>query len=244
MSGDDTFIARWSRLKQQAAEERKNARAGTEAESRQTHWADDERAEEAEGRSGHAPAKPVEAEPPFDVTSLPPLESIVADTDIRAFLQKGVPPALTRAALRRAWTADPAIRDFIEMAENQWDFTDPTSIPGFGPLQATDNVRQLVEQALGNLPGAPEAPDAPPAAPDAGAPERSPDAIAQAEAAAGALPVEADAGASVVRVQLAASPEGSDNLGTLPVAALQQPEPEPQVVNGPRRKGHGRATPR
>ena len=178
------------------------------------------------------------------MTSLPPLESIVADTDIRAFLQKGVPPALTRAALRRAWTADPAIRDFIEMAENQWDFTDPTSIPGFGPLQATDNVRQLVEQALGNLPGAPEAPDAPPAAPDAGAPERSPDAIAQAEAAAGALPVEADAGASAVRVQLAASPEGSDNLGTLPVAALQQPEPEPQVVNGPRRKGHGRAMPR
>ena len=244
MSGDDTFIARWSRLKQQAAEERKKSRTGTEAESRQTLRADDERAEEAEARSGYAPVKPVEAVPPFDVTSLPPLESIVADTDIRAFLQKGVPPALTRAALRRAWTADPAIRDFIEMAENQWDFTDPTSIPGFGPLQATDNVRQLVEQALGNLPGAPEAPDAPPAAPDAGAPERSPDAIAQAEAAAGALPVEADAGASAVRVQLAASPEGSDNLGTLPVAALQQPEPEPQVVNGPRRKGHGRAMPR
>jgi hypothetical protein len=244
MSGDDTFIARWSRLKQQAAEERKKSRTGTEAESRQTLRADDERAEEAEARSGHAPVKPVEAEPPFDVTSLPSIESIVADTDIRAFLQKGVPPALTRAALRRAWTADPAIRDFIEMAENQWDFTDPTSIPGFGPLQATDNVRQLVEQALGNLPGAPEAPDAPPAVPDAGAPERNPDAIAQAEAAADALPVEADAGASAVRVQLAASPEGSDNLGTLPVAALQQPEPEPQVVNGPRRKGHGRAMPR
>ena len=241
MSGDDTFIARWSRLKQQAAEERKKSRTGTEAESRQTLREDDERAEEAEARSGHAPAKPVEAEPPFDVTSLPPIESILADTDIRAFLQKGVPPALTRAALRRAWTADPAIRDFIEMAENQWDFTDPTSIPGFGPLQATDNVRQLVEQALGNLP---EAPDAPPAAPDAGAPERSPDAIAQAEAAAQALPVEARAGASAAHMQLAALPEGSDNLDTPPVAALQQPEPEPQVVNGPRRKGHGRAMPR
>src|SRR6185437_10157427 len=207
MSGDDTFIARWSRLKQQAAEERKKSRTGTEAESRQTLRADDERAEEAEARSGHAPVKPVEAEPPFDVTSLPSIESIVADTDIRAFLQKGVPPALTRAALRRAWTADPAIRDFIEMAENQWDFTDPTSIPGFGPLQATDNVRQLVEQALGNLPGAPEAPDAPPAVPDAGAPERNPDAIAQSEAAAQALPVDAHAGASAAHMQLAALPE-------------------------------------
>jgi Protein of unknown function (DUF3306) len=244
MSGDDTFIARWSRLKQQVAEEKKNSRTGTEAESRQILRAADERAEGAEARSGHAPAKPVEAEPPFDVTSLPSIESIVADTDIRAFLQKGVPPTLTRAALRRAWTADPAIRDFIEMAENQWDFTDPTSIPGFGPLQATDNVRQLVEQALGNLPGAPEAPDAPPAAPDAGAPECSPDAIAQAEATAEAPPVEVRAGASAVRRQLSGLPEASDNLDTPPVAALQQPEPEPQAVDGPRRKGHGRAMPR
>jgi Protein of unknown function (DUF3306) len=244
MSGDDTFIARWSRLKQQAAEERKKSRTGTEAESRQTLRGDDERTEKAEARPGHAPVKSVEAEPPFDVTSLPSIESIVADTDIRAFLQKGVPPALTRAALRRAWTADPAIRDFIEMAENQWDFTDPTSIPGFGPLQATDNVRQLVEQALGNLPEAPDAqPDAPPAAPDAGAPERSPDAIAQAEAAADALPVDTHAGASTP-MQLVALREVSDNLDTPPVAALQQPEPEPQVVNEPRRKGHGRAMPR
>lgn len=244
MSGDDTFIARWSRLKQQAAEERKSSRTGTEAESRQTLREDDERAEKAEAQSGHAPVKSVEAEPPFDVTSLPPIEFILADTDIRAFLQKGVPPALTRAALRRAWTADPAIRDFIEMAENQWDFTDPTSIPGFGPLQATDDVRQLVQQALGNLPGAPEAPDDPPATPDAATPERSPDTIAQAEAAADILPVGAHAEASAAHMQLAALPEGSDNLDTPPVAALQQPEPELQVVNGPRRKGHGRAMPR
>ena len=37
--------------------------------------------------------------------------SITAATDIRAFLAPGVPAELTRAALRRAWTADPAIRD-------------------------------------------------------------------------------------------------------------------------------------
>jgi hypothetical protein len=82
---------------------------------------------------------------------LPPIHSITAGSDIKAFLQAGVPKDLTRAALRRAWTADPAIRDFIGLAENQWDFTDPAAIPGFGPLEATDNVRQLVAQAMGRL---------------------------------------------------------------------------------------------
>jgi hypothetical protein len=89
----------------------------------------------------------------LDPATLPPIESILADSDIRAFLQKGVPAELTKAALRRAWAADPAIRDFIGLAENQWDFTDPTAIPGFGTLEATgDTVRQLVAQALGELP--------------------------------------------------------------------------------------------
>ena len=78
-----------------------------------------------------------------------------AGSDIRAFLQSGVPADLTKAALRRAWTTDPAIRDFIGIAENQWDFTDPTSIPGFGPLQAGDDIGQLVAQAMGKLPDAP-----------------------------------------------------------------------------------------
>jgi TorA maturation chaperone TorD len=33
---------------------------------------------------------------------------------------------------------DPAIRDFIGIAESQWDFNDPTAMPGFGPLRAND----------------------------------------------------------------------------------------------------------
>jgi hypothetical protein len=82
----------------------------------------------------------------FDLASLPPIDSIGAGTDIRAFLQSGVPAELAKAALRRAWTADPAIRDFIGLAENQWDFTDPSAIPGFGPLQATENARAIGAQ--------------------------------------------------------------------------------------------------
>ena len=45
-----------------------------------------------------------------------------------------MPAELTRAALRRAWVSDPAIRDFIGIAENQWDFNDPEAIPGFVSL--------------------------------------------------------------------------------------------------------------
>ena len=55
---------------------------------------------------------PVEAapKPEFDLASLPSLDSITAATDIRAFLGPGVPKELARAALRRAWSIDPASR--------------------------------------------------------------------------------------------------------------------------------------
>jgi hypothetical protein len=86
-----------------------------------------------------------------DLHHLPPIESIVANTDIRGFLQSRVSAELTRAALRQAWTSDPAIRDFIGIAENQWDFNDPDSIPGFGALHETDNVPALLQQALGSF---------------------------------------------------------------------------------------------
>ena len=86
---------------------------------------------------------------PFDPESLPSIDAITVDTDIRAFLRYGVPAELARAALRRVWTSDPAIRDFIGIAENQWDFNDPDAIPGFGPLPVTGNMADLVAQVFG-----------------------------------------------------------------------------------------------
>jgi uncharacterized protein DUF3306 len=94
------------------------------------------------------PAADASAAPAFDPASLPAIESIVADSDIRQFLQAQVPEELTRAALRSAWTADPAIRDFVGIAESQWDFNDHTAMAGFGPLDATS---YLLAQALGSL---------------------------------------------------------------------------------------------
>jgi hypothetical protein len=144
MSEPENFVARWSRLKRKtdrAAEAEADAQQEAAAAGSQTGAKD-------------GPADASAAEPPapgFDPASLPPIESITAETDIRAFLQSGVPAELTRAALRRVWTTDPAIRDFIGIAENQWDFTDPTAMPGFGPLEPTDDVRKLVAQAMGKL---------------------------------------------------------------------------------------------
>ena len=84
----------------------------------------------------------------FDPASLPSLDSIVGDTDIQPFLHGAVPTELTRAALRKAWAADPAIRDFIGIAENQWDFNDQACIPGFGPLEAADYLATRALQTL------------------------------------------------------------------------------------------------
>jgi hypothetical protein len=96
------------------------------------------------------PSAEVASKPEFDLASLPSLDSITAATDVRAFLSPGVPNELARAALRRAWSADPAIRDFKGLAENDWDFTDPAAMPGFGALPEGYDVKKLVAQIFGD----------------------------------------------------------------------------------------------
>src|SRR5262249_54501811 len=111
----------------------------------------DERASDAQPQADSIAAAPREkSETEIDLASLPPIESIVAGTDITAFLRAGIPAELTRAALRRAWAADPAIRDFVGLSENSWDFTAPGGVPGFGPLSAEDSSR-LLSQFSGQL---------------------------------------------------------------------------------------------
>src|SRR5450432_2699232 len=139
MTSPENFVSRWARLKSESDTEPKTelvghgprvvASVGTETPSMQQQ---NETVDE-----------------PFDPASLPSIEAITVDTDIRGFLQSRVPAELTRAALRQAWASDPAIRDFVGIAENQWDFNDANAIPGFGPLLESDNVPGLLAQALG-----------------------------------------------------------------------------------------------
>ena len=158
MSEPENFIARWSRRKRDAAQERA---AEQDAEAIKPAAAPDAAVEGAPAPEDHGAARDVEpvhgraSEPAaFDQSKLPPIESITADSDIRAFLAPGVPPELTRAALRRAWTADPRIRDFVGLADYDWDFVTPGAITGFGSLEMTDELRRQVARMVGrNLAG-------------------------------------------------------------------------------------------
>lgn len=94
-----------------------------------------------------APA-PDETRLAFDVASLPTLESIGAESDIRAFLEAGVPGDLVRSALRRAWSSDPAIRDFVGLSENSGDFNAPGAMAGFGPIER-EEVGRLLTRLFG-----------------------------------------------------------------------------------------------
>ena len=92
------------------------------------------------------------AEAGFDTAGLPPIESIDAGGDIRPFLAPGVPADLTRAALRRAWPTDPAIRDFIGPSENSWDFNAPGGIAGFASMTTGDTRRALLKETASSDP--------------------------------------------------------------------------------------------
>ncbi|WFU61345.1 DUF3306 domain-containing protein [Bradyrhizobium brasilense] len=131
---EDKFLARWSRRKQEA---KANATPPDPA------MRDDM-------QSPPPAVKDDDAE--FDLASLPSIDTITSATDITAFLRKGIPQELTRAALRRAWSADPVIRDFVGLAENAWDFNDPTAMPGFGPLDCSEaELTALIDRIVGGL---------------------------------------------------------------------------------------------
>ena len=127
MSEGENFLARWSRLKREQAV----APSTSDAQP-----------------PDPAARPPVDAPPPsVDLASLTPIASIGPGCDISAYLSAGVPLELTQAALRSAWRTDPAIREFVEIADNQWDFNTPDAIPGFGTLGAAEEAKALVARA-------------------------------------------------------------------------------------------------
>ena len=158
MSETENFITRWSRRKRKAAEDGEATRSSgaVDAAPEGAHPNEDQR------EGGEAPRSGASDRPASmpDPTKLPPIETITAESDIRAFLAPGVPPELTRAALRRAWAADPKIRDFVGLADYDWDFNAPGAMTGFGSLEMTDELRQQIARMVGgNL--ANEATDSP-----------------------------------------------------------------------------------
>ena len=149
MSEDRNFLSRWSRNKRESEELPPQAAAPVAKD-----------AEPKESAALAAPAGGTKAlsteatrteagKPKFDLASLPSIESIGADTDIRQFLRAGVPAELTRAALRRAWSSDPAIRDYIGLSENSWNFNEPGAMYGFDHSDPGVDVERLAEEMFG-----------------------------------------------------------------------------------------------
>lgn len=204
MSEEESFLARWSRKKRDAAEtaaEMESAAGPPAAEA--------------------APPPQLSCEPP----ALPPLDSIGPGTDISAFLAPGVPTALSQAALRRAWSTDPGIRDFIGLSENSWDFTAVDGVPGFGAINPED-VDRLLKRVIG------EPEQAEPAAPAATAATEPASEQARIAAVPPAAAVPAPAESTVACVSAAAHEED---------AAAQHDRDEGETAGARRR--HGSALP-
>ncbi len=141
MNDPDNFLSRWSRRKREAGGDKEKNETGETVAAPAP--------ENQQGKPAAARAAPT---PEFDVESLPPIETISAETDITAFMRTGVPETLKHAALRRAWASDPVIRDFVGLNENFWDAAGPDGIPGFGNLDPNLDVRRMVSELFGETP--------------------------------------------------------------------------------------------
>jgi hypothetical protein len=193
--------------------------------------------------SAGAPPQPMAPDPgvaAFDPASLPALDSITAATDIRAFLAAGVPAELTRAALRRVWSCDPKIRDFVGLADYAWDFNAPGSMAGFGPLAAEDALRAQAARWAGPV-KAEDSADA--------MPGRDTDARPQAPASDPSVPDPPDQSTTVVTENELSRKIETQQMGdelTQPgreYAAAQPQQEKPEDSQSTARRKHGRALP-
>jgi Protein of unknown function (DUF3306) len=131
--GDDgkSFLSRWSQRKQEAKQPERDAPP-------------------PDADAPSAPVAESEAEPAFDLSSLPKLEELTETTDITAFLRKGVPEGLRNAALRKSWALDPAIRNYVNPAlDYAYDWNTPGGVPGNSEIGSGMDVARMVSQIMG-----------------------------------------------------------------------------------------------
>ena len=253
MSDPENFLTRWSRRK----------RAATDEPDRAERDAQEERAPDTSpvepAASGAPPSPSTTTEPSakdasFDLSTLPPIESITADTDIRAFLAPGVPAELRLAALRRAWVADPKVRDFVGLNDYDFDFHTPGAIPGFGSLEMTDELRQEVARIVGawqpeSNTNQTQPRDEPPVAAKSGEDSTQPASptpeIGEVPSSKGARTIAAsDDGPEIpAHYQDELIEDKATQHRNVESAASQQEQSQPQNVQTLARRGHGGALP-
>jgi hypothetical protein len=253
MNDPENFLTRWSRRKRGAADE-----SGQQPGDEPAQDAPDARPAEDAANKTAAPLPAMGSEPTepaFDLSKLPPIESITAETDIRAFLAPGVPADVRLAALRRAWVADPKVRDFVGLNDYDFDFHTPGAIPGFGPLEMTDELRQEVIRIVSGLQPEPKSTEAEQAAAPDGAAKIG-EASAQPMAAVteiNAAPASAETTAEEATDSGVdhPAPDQDELIGTEATsqrnkdsAASQQKHSQTENLQTLARRGHGRALPK
>ena len=102
MTGEEPFIKRWSRLKN---ERRDEAEAAPDAKASAKPVQQAKATPERDAK----PSPPAEAGDPKVIAELPPVESLGEHSDYSPFMREGVPMPLRLAALRKLWTSDPAL---------------------------------------------------------------------------------------------------------------------------------------
>jgi hypothetical protein len=251
MTERENFLERWSRRKTEAQREAEAAGspAPADAPPRSEDIAKPEPAVTDARHTEPSRPAPTALKAEFDLASLPSLDSITAATDIRPFLSAGVPQELARAALRRAWSADPSVRDFIGLAENQWDFTDPASVPGFGGMAPGTDVKKMIAEIFGEIGRVteqaggsdqlPSAPQTTAATPELRGPPTAPPS--------GASLLTNKAEVQPVRLSAAAAAPGEASEASIvqcnkDAATQQEPSASPPEST-PRRRQHGSALP-
>ncbi|WP_270936123.1 DUF3306 domain-containing protein [Falsiroseomonas oryzae] len=230
------FLARWSRRKRAVAEAGPPVESSPEAlPADATAEATDTAPAEAEPSPPPRAACPIPNLPEIDPASLPRIEDLTAESDFSLFLRPGVPSVLRNAALRRMWSLDPAIRDYIGPVDYQWDFNTPGGLPFGFSNELGGDVAKLLAQAIGRL-GEDEAEAAGPPAEEAPAAEAPPMAMAESPPA---VTAEAPPGAETDDPSAAVPADPEPRILAAEIPAGPVP---PAEAPAPRRR-HGGALP-
>ena len=124
---DDSFFSRWSKRKRVSTAEQ----AGPAPEPAPPDAAPDA----------------VESLSDEELAELPSLDMFTIETDIRPFLQKGVPHAMRNAALRKKWLLTPSIRDHADPAvDYAWDWNTPGGVPGDGAAPTVQKTAEMLRE--------------------------------------------------------------------------------------------------
>jgi hypothetical protein len=145
----ESFLSRWSRRKQEVREAEQSEGVPLAPPDPVEREHAPKTAASADPPAGEAAADPELT--PEEIARLPSIDELTADMDLSLFLRKGVPETLRNAALRRMWSLDPKIRDYVsEAREYAYDWNTPGGVPGFGgALPPAEEIRKLAERIVG-----------------------------------------------------------------------------------------------